>query len=273
MKEVSTSYLRDYGRRIIAGVSKANAGFRRLRPRGMDDWFLQYTIGGGGRWTFRGGEIRPIAGDVVLMRPKTPQDLMADEPGQYWKVATVFFQPRPHWLELMRWREVSPGLAFLRPGPAAAREIKRCLLRAARRCWRGRQPREAFAFAAVEEALIWCKSECPREEAAGMDTRVVRALDFIDQTLHRPIGIDEVASAAGMSRTHLFSLFKRDVGKTPLEYLESKRIERAKLLLRDPGTTIAQVAAAVGYGHAFYFTTRFRKSEGMSPSAFRNTRV
>jgi len=266
------SFLRDHHREIIAGVNKATYGFERFRPQGMDDWFLQLTLGGTGQWRFPGGTWMPRTGELVIMKPHTPQDIRVVSPDQYWKVVTVFFRPRAHWLPWLRWPEFSPGLLHLRPeDPLASRNIKRCLLRAARRCWRGRQPRDDFAMAALEEALVWCASVRPRGDAAVMDPRVLLALDFINRMLHRPIAIDEVAHAAGLSRTQLFALFKRDVQQTPLQYLELQRIERAKAMLRSPGASVAQVAASVGYSLPFYFTARFRRHTGMSPREFRNT--
>jgi len=56
---------------------------------------------------------------------------------------------------------------------------------------------------------------------------------------------------------------------SPQAYVEKVKLDRASQMLRSPGWTIGQVAAAHGFANVFYFSTRFRKHFGMSPSAYR----
>ena len=68
--------------------------------------------------------------------------------------------------------------------------------------------------------------------------------------------------------------FKKDVGKTPLEYLTDLRIEHAKsLLVQYTFTGVADTATACGFSDSFYFSTCFKKHVGMSPLQYRKTHL
>jgi AraC-like DNA-binding protein len=79
----------------------------------------------------------------------------------------------------------------------------------------------------------------------------------------------------GYSYEHLCRLFRRHMGVTPLGYVNSVRIERARHLLRDGGMSVGQAAQALGFTGLGYFSRLFRQRTGMSPrqyaSALRNT--
>ena len=73
-----------------------------------------------------------------------------------------------------------------------------------------------------------------------------------------------------ISRNYLYTLFKREYGVSPKEYLMTLRIQKAKLLFSDQSQplSVSEVAYAVGFNDPLYFSRVFRKITGTSPSNY-----
>jgi AraC family transcriptional regulator len=96
-----------------------------------------------------------------------------------------------------------------------------------------------------------------------------RAIDYMVENLHKPLALLDVAHAAGLSATHFARCFKRSTGRAPHQYLMGCRVERAKRLLAETDTAIAQVAVACGFAHQEHLTRVFRRWSGETPAKFR----
>ncbi len=81
-------------------------------------------------------------------------------------------------------------------------------------------------------------------------------------------GLEDLAERLEVSAAHLGRVFTKKTGVSPGKYITRVRIEFAKLLLRDPDTTIGYVAEASGFANANYFAKVFRRETGLSPSEF-----
>jgi AraC family transcriptional regulator len=99
--------------------------------------------------------------------------------------------------------------------------------------------------------------------------QVRRARDFIEDHLAEDVSLAELARLTGLSPTHFCRAFKRSVGHPPHQYQLRRRIERAKALLADPGRSVTAVALDCGFSLPGSFATAFRKTTGITPSAFR----
>lgn len=112
----------------------------------------------------------------------------------------------------------------------------------------------------------------PRPEAtAGTLTRIQldRAIDYMEENLDKPVALLDVAHAAGLSATHFARRFKRSTGRAPHQHLMRSRVERAKRLLAETDSAIAQVAVACGFAHQEHLTRVFRRLTGETPARFR----
>jgi AraC-like DNA-binding protein len=78
-----------------------------------------------------------------------------------------------------------------------------------------------------------------------------------------------LASACGLSRGYFNRLFRRQFGRTPQEYLVTRRIERARYLLLESDLSVQQVARSLGYRDVYFFTRQFKAHVGQPPLAFR----
>lgn len=104
---------------------------------------------------------------------------------------------------------------------------------------------------------------------AVRDAPVRRALTLMQERCAHPWTLDELAQAAGLSRTALAERFREAMGDTPLNHLRVLRMQRAMRLLSETDHKLEAVAAEVGYQDAFSFSKVFKRTVGSSPKAFR----
>jgi AraC-like DNA-binding protein len=96
-----------------------------------------------------------------------------------------------------------------------------------------------------------------------------RARDLIDRDYARPLDVPARAQTALMSPGHFSRRFRAAYGETPYSYLMTRRIERAKALLRRGELSVTDVCLAVGCTSLGSFSARFTELVGESPSAYR----
>ncbi|GLH96819.1 transcriptional regulator [Phytohabitans aurantiacus] len=96
-----------------------------------------------------------------------------------------------------------------------------------------------------------------------------RARDLMDREYARPLDVPAMARTALMSPAHFSRQFRAAYGETPYSYLMTRRIERAKLLLRRGDLSVTEVCMAVGCTSLGSFSSRFTELVGESPSAYR----
>ena len=98
---------------------------------------------------------------------------------------------------------------------------------------------------------------------------LLRAKDLADARYFEPLGVDDLAGAAGLSRAHFSREFRRAFGEPPHAYLLTRRLERAAALLRTTDRSVADVCFSVGLQSVGSFTTSFTRTFGVSPTAYR----
>ena len=96
-----------------------------------------------------------------------------------------------------------------------------------------------------------------------------RARDLMDREYASPLDVASVAKAALMSTGHFARQFRAAYGETPYAYLMTRRIERAKALLRRGDLTVTEVCFAVGCTSLGSFSARFTQLVGETPTAYR----
>jgi AraC-like DNA-binding protein len=98
---------------------------------------------------------------------------------------------------------------------------------------------------------------------------LLRAKDLADARYFEPLGVDDLARAAGLSRAHFSRAFRDTFGEPPHAYLLTRRLERAAALLRTTDRSVADICLAVGLQSVGSFTTSFRRTYGIAPTAYR----
>ncbi len=101
-------------------------------------------------------------------------------------------------------------------------------------------------------------------------TRLHPVVTYIEKNYHQDISIEDLSEILDVSPQHFCLLFKRTLQTRPFEYLNSFRINKSKqLLVQDPEMKINEIARAVGYSNESYFSSLFKRKEGLSPRQFR----
>jgi AraC-like DNA-binding protein len=106
------------------------------------------------------------------------------------------------------------------------------------------------------------------EELANL-AHLRRARDLIDREYARPLEVAALARAALMSTAHFSRQFRATYGETPYAYLMTRRIERAKALLRRGDISVTEICMAVGCLSLGSFSARFTQLVGETPTAYR----
>jgi AraC-like DNA-binding protein len=99
--------------------------------------------------------------------------------------------------------------------------------------------------------------------------RLRQARDRMDREYAEPLDVAALASTALMSPGHFQRSFRQAYGETPYSYLMTRRIERAKTLLRRGDLTVTEVCMAVGCTSLGSFSARFTELVGETPSSYR----
>jgi transcriptional regulator GlxA family with amidase domain len=99
--------------------------------------------------------------------------------------------------------------------------------------------------------------------------RLRKAKDRMDREFEQPLDVPALASSAAMSTGHFSRSFKAAFGESPYSYLMTRRIERAKALLRRGDMSVTDACFAVGCTSLGSFSSRFTELVGESPSAYR----
>lgn len=133
---------------------------------------------------------------------------------------------------------------------------------------------DGYAFMAMvlfqELVVTLCRCFAAEKKAPArkMLNRLAHALNLIEQEYTDELDLQQIAQAAGLSKSHLIKSFREAFAMPPLEYLRQVRIQHAMRLLRETGRSITDVAYAVGFNDSNYFSRQFKKHTGQTPRAY-----
>lgn len=118
-------------------------------------------------------------------------------------------------------------------------------------------------------------SPAPRSHLrGGLSPAALRRVQvFVEANLARPIHLRDLAVRAALSSFHFARAFKTSAGVTPRAFVEDRRIERAKQLLRETTQPLVAVAVESGFVTQSRLTTTFRRRTGFTPAAYRRAKA
>ena len=109
------------------------------------------------------------------------------------------------------------------------------------------------------------------EEKAGAQLEYVR--HYLDRHYARNISLDDLASLGYFNKYHLLRCFCEEYGKTPMRYLQERRLTMAETLLATTKYTLDEIAHQVGFSSASYFSQVYRRARGFTPGAYRRQKL
>lgn len=245
---------------VIAGHYHESDTYSIVRPDGMSDWLITYTLDGEGYFESDGCEQRVMAGDVTLLKPGTPHRYGTPK-GKSWDFV---------------WAHFTGGLmdASLLPLDALTnRQIEQHAVReriyhAFLRVLSDSREQGAYwhelCMGSLREVLILLA----KQQSSGFDPRIEETLYLLAQRMQESVRIEELARSVGLSASRLSHLFKENTGESIVEALNRMRIKQASLLLAHTNRNAAEAAHDVGFLNYNHFTRQFRKYIGVTPSEF-----
>lgn len=109
---------------------------------------------------------------------------------------------------------------------------------------------------------------------AGLRDRFVgKALELMHEHVDHPWSVEELAREVGLSRSTLHERFVEYLGHPPMRYLANWRVQLGARMLRESNRNVATIAFDVGYDSEAAFSRAFKRLVGMSPGAWRKSRV
>jgi AraC family transcriptional regulator len=139
-------------------------------------------------------------------------------------------------------------------------------------CVGGRLLRETLGAAlAVQLLQRHYRGALPMRKARGGLRHDVleRVISHIEDNLVGKLSLTEIAAVAGMSVSHLKALFRNATGLPVYEYVLRRRVERARMLLRDRNLPVSHVALATGFSHQSHLSRHMLRILGSTPTALR----
>jgi len=231
---------------------------------------IRYTLSGRSILRHQGREFVVEAGDVVLLY--YPHDYLSRlEPGERWEFLYVTLCGRAA-VRTMREITASMGPVFALDAhsPALTLAAEACTAALENRI---ESPRHASELAHTIVSNMHAETVgqlhrpiAPRPSTPDFFFEVEQ---FCLKNLSRPIGVEDMARVAKMSRYYFTRKFGKKRGISPGQFLATLRLDEAKRLLSHGGFTVKEVAIQCGYSDANYFGKVFRKNLGISPGALR----
>ena len=138
-----------------------------------------------------------------------------------------------------------------------------------------RETDEGIAPYEISAMIFLLLSElCRRYEEtlnAGISSFVNQALIYIDAHYSEAISVEQLAKSCCISKSHLQRAFRASTGKTLVQVIQEKRVEKAKFLLRTSNLAVIEVAVETGFNNRQHFAETFTKIAGVSPSVYRKS--
>jgi len=240
------------------------------RPRGRLDFQLLYVASGKAHFHFGNEERIVTAGHMVLYRPKEPQKYEyygEDQTQVYW----VHFTGGNVTNILRSYGLTDDKKVFFCGSNLDYQNLFRTMIYELQMC------KENYAEM-LEMYLRQIFIMLQRYFISAMKTdnaRVVEEIDkataYFNEHYSEEICIDEYAENNHFSVSWFIRNFKQCTGSTPMQYILSKRIYNAEILLQNPSYNVTEISRIVGYDNPLYFSRIFKKVKGLSPSEYRNS--
>ncbi len=241
---------------------RLNAPDHRFGPAARDHFWIIYLKEGSGIYSVDTETWSLSRGTVFVAFPNRRIFYKAD-PGSIWSICWVSIggERLEECLSQMGISEENP---LVHPDyPAAVEGVFAALLYEVSRDTLASQ----FACTGLIYKLLSLLA--PQEASGGSRDYLDEAVFYLSNNYDRPIGISDAAAHVGLERSYFARLFRARMGQSPSEWLNAYRMNRAAALLADTDLKIGEIARSVGFEDPLYFSRRFCKTLGVSPSAYR----
>ena len=227
-------------------------------PHRHDTYTVALTMAGVQAFNYRGAIRHSLPGQVLILHPDEIHDgHCRDEAGfSYWAA----YVPPTHVQTVLGGAE----LPFVSNGVSANPALIGAAMRMVIDCAGVADP-DAYEDALYDlaHAMNNASGRAATVRIANR-TAVMRARDFLETTVVFGARLDQLEQVTGCDRWQLSRDFRALLGTSPYRYLQHRRVDLAKQLLRE-GATLADAAHGAGFADQSHFGRTFRKAVGLTP--------
>lgn len=240
------------------------------RPRGRLDFQLIYIASGKAHFHFGDNEEIVTAGHMVLYRPKEPQKYEyygEDQTEAYW----VHFTGGNVTNILRSYGLTDDKKVFYCGSGIEYQAIFRNMINELQICNANYASMLEMYLRQIFIMLQRYFLTTAKTENSRVVDEIHKSMVYFNEHYSDDISIDEYAQNNNVSVSWFIRNFKHCTGVTPMQYILSKRIYNAEILLQDPTYNVTEIAQIVGYDNPLYFSRIFKKVKGLSPSEYRKS--
>lgn len=248
--------------RLIGGTTVSST----FRPQGRKDYQLLYVASGCAYFFYQEKTIKVSAGNMILYRPGECQKYIyhpEDCPEVYW----IHFTGRDAEELVTRSGFADPFPRYCSDGYNYGELFGKMILEL-----QMKRPFCEDLLASLMRLLLDTIRRSRAETISGRNhnlKEIEEALRYFNEAFSEEICIEEYAHAHHMSVCWFIRSFKRYMGISPLQYITTVRINKARELLRGTDYSIQEISKMAGYENPLYFSRIFRKTTGVSPKQYR----
>jgi AraC family transcriptional regulator len=110
----------------------------------------------------------------------------------------------------------------------------------------------------------------PRYRAGLPPARLRTVIELIEARIEDDLSLEEMAESVNLSTAHFSHMFRSSTGQSPYKFVQRRRVDRAKEMLRKSDSRVLDVAVACGFKTQQHFARVFRQLSGFSPTEYRN---
>ena len=273
MKQETYKYSYKVQEKLLSSLCVYNVGYQKCEPNYQwgpgirDHYLIHHVICGCGYYAVHGRIYELKAGDSFLVYPGTEIRYWADQ-NQPWEYAWVGFAGNDA-VSILRNTDFSREKPILEQA-AIRRKIEKRIMNIYKAKGNSFENIVAMTGALYTLlAMLMEESHCAQEQKNHQMAYVEKAVQYVSERYSYPITVEEIAAYTGVSRSHLFRLFQKNLGTSPKEYLTNCRLRQACQLLKETDLSVTAISHSVGFENNLYFSKAFKKVFHVTPTQYR----